>query len=422
MSTNDRGLLPTFDEREAATRSQNYGTELADAHHHQSDSASDDSRRAAATPPSAPNSGASKQRVFRVTTLEDGDYDSIPLQRLKNVVGTDGWAGRLGVWLLVVIVLASVFLTTCYMHAKTRYTRAIKLSVQVRSLDTSTNDVVHWLKWEKTAPQVRSKFPTMSNPSTRLHTTATTNPRHPLVTPSSSARAADSIALNAPELLRLPVGLATTLDIQQLMQSKEFDDDITPGHDSTFHRLKQLREALPVDVYQSNSNKRVQIDLLRLLRVARRAKVVTEVPLAVGSGKLSSGWAAGRAAFSELHVTHVRRRLIHQLHRFVECTRKGAEVPCSIYTYVMRYPDSASLLYWGKFSLLRFNGPGVLYWRNGLIAYNGTWLDGSMHGSGHLSDKYGNMVWIGTFNKGHPEWTISSLWNNYISKTHHALA
>jgi len=188
--------------------------------------------------PDCDSAGASKQRVFRVTTLEDGDYDSIPLQRLKNVVGTDGWAGRMGLWLLVVLVLVSIVSTTCYLHAKTRYTRACKLSVQVASLDTSANDVVHWLKLEKTAPQVRSKYPTMSNPSARLHTTATTNPRHPLKTPSSSSRARDSIALNAPELLRLPVGLATTLDIQQLMQSKQFDDDITPGHDSTFHRLK----------------------------------------------------------------------------------------------------------------------------------------------------------------------------------------
>ena len=45
-------------------------------------------------------------------------------------------------------------------------------------------------------------------------------------------------SLNVGEVLRLPVGLATTFDIQQLMQSKEFDDDVTPGHDSVFHRLK----------------------------------------------------------------------------------------------------------------------------------------------------------------------------------------
>jgi len=261
----------------ALNRSQGYGTELADSRRHYDEHSSDEDVRATpppSAPPSAPNSGASKQRVFRVTTLEDGDYDSIPLQRLKNVVGSDGWAGRLGVWLLVALVIASVLLTTCYMHAKTRYIRANKVSAEIRALDTSSNDVVQWLKDERHAPKVQPKYPTMSNPSTRLHTAVTNNPRHPLkLLRHGAASPADGL-LNSPQLLRLPVGLATTLDIQQLMQSQEFDDDITPGHDSTFHRLKTLREALPVDLYQSSSNKRVQLDLLRLLRVARRAKVL----------------------------------------------------------------------------------------------------------------------------------------------------
>jgi hypothetical protein len=74
----------------------------------------------------------------------------------------------------------------------------------------------------------------------------------------------------------------------------------------------------------------------------------------------------------------------------------------------------ASLLYWGKFSLLRFNGPGVLYWRNGLVAYNGTWSNGTMHGIGRVTDKYGTLVWSGPFRHGHPQWTLASLWHNYL--------
>jgi hypothetical protein len=407
-------------------RPQRYGTELADARQRRDASDSDDggggdtppAGRSLDGPPSAPNSGGSKQRVFRVTTLEDGDYDSIPLQRLKNVVGTDGWAGRLGVWLLVAMVVGSILLTTCYMHAKAHFLRATKVSAEIRAVDTSSNDVVHWLKMERRAPQVRAKHPTMSNPSTRLHTAVTDNPRHPLTLSHRTAASAlddGSGALNVPGTLRLPVGLATTLDIQQLMQSKEFDDDITPGHDSTFHRLKTLREALPIDVYQSTANKRVRLDLMRLLRVARRAKVVTEVPLAIGSGKLAAAWGAGRGGFSELHTNRVRERLVQQLHRFVECTRKGAEVPCSVYADIMRYPGSASLLYWGKFSLLRFEGPGVLYWRNGLVAYNGTWSNGTMHGWGRLSDTLGNHLWTGSFRQGQPQWTLVSLWHNYVT-------
>jgi hypothetical protein len=405
-------------------RPQRYCAELAHARQRRDEFHSDDdggpdtppAGRSLDGPPSAPASPASKQRVFRVTTLQDGDYDSIPLQRLKNVVGTDGWAGRLGVWLLVAMVVCSVLLTTFYMHAKSHFLHATKVSADIHALDTSSNDVVHWLKMERSAPQVRAKHSTMSNPSTRLHTTVTGNPRHPLTLSrgaASSPRVDGFDALNEPGLLRLPVGLATTLDIQQLMQSKQFDDDITPGHDSIFHRLKTLREALPIDVYQSSANKRVHLDLMRLLRVARRAKVVTEVPLAIGSGKLAA-WDAGRG-FSELHTNRVRTRLVQQLHRFVECTRKGAEVPCSVYADIMRYPGSASLLYWGKFSLLRFEGPGVLYWRNGLVAYNGTWSKGAMHGWGRLSDTFGNHLWTGAFHRGHPQWSLVSLWHNYVS-------
>lgn len=332
MGGDSGGLLPTFDERarQAPTHGAPRDVVMADAafrvgdqsHFEQAACEDDDSpptppppRRAKRAPPQAPSSGASSQpassKVFRVTTIEDGDYDSIPLQRLKNVIGADGLAARLGVWLLFATVIASVFLATLYMHAKMHYVRAVKISAHVRSLDTSQNDVVRWLKRERTAPEVRAKYPTMSRPSTRLHTTATNNPRHPLSLshelrrmvnqPGAPRRSVEQARvttghpsdLNDPELLRLPVGLATTFDIQQLIRSKEFDNDITPGHDSIFHRLKTLREALPVDVYQATSNKRVRFDILRLLRVARRARVVTEVPLAVGSGKLASGWGAG---------------------------------------------------------------------------------------------------------------------------------
>jgi len=228
-------------------RSPRHGTELADTHPGRSSDDSEDisprtPRPHAEPATSAPNSGASKQRVFRVTTLEDRDYDSIPLQRLKNVVGTDGWTGRAGVWLLVILALLSVVATTCYMHAKTRYLQASRLSVEVCQLDTSSNDVVKWLKLERHAPKVRAKYPTMSNPSSRVHTTVTSNPRRPLkIARAGGARrgaTGESGVLNSMEILRLPVGLATTLDIQQMMQSKEFDDDNTPGHDSTFHRLK----------------------------------------------------------------------------------------------------------------------------------------------------------------------------------------
>lgn len=109
----------------------------------------------------------------------------------------------------------------------------------------------------------------------------------------------------------------------------------------------------------------------------------------------------------------MRERLLSQLQRFVQCRHKGAQVTCSTFSDVMRYPHSASLLYWGKFSLLRFHGPGVMYWPNGVVAFNGTWAHGRMHGHGSLHDSYGNLVWAGSFQLGQPLFTFGSLWHNY---------
>jgi hypothetical protein len=55
-------------------------------------------------------------RVFRVTTLQGGDYESIPLQRLQNSFGSKGF-GRSAVGILGVFVIVSVVLFLMYMHA-----------------------------------------------------------------------------------------------------------------------------------------------------------------------------------------------------------------------------------------------------------------------------------------------------------------
>ncbi len=68
------------------------------------------------TKPVPAKAAAPGQRVFRVTTLKGGDYESIPLHRLQNSFGSNGFGrgaiGSLG--LLVVLSAASVMI---YMHA-----------------------------------------------------------------------------------------------------------------------------------------------------------------------------------------------------------------------------------------------------------------------------------------------------------------
>ncbi len=56
------------------------------------------------------------QRVFRVTTLKGGDYESIPLHRLQNSFGSKGFGrGAIGSLGLLVVLAAASFII--YMHA-----------------------------------------------------------------------------------------------------------------------------------------------------------------------------------------------------------------------------------------------------------------------------------------------------------------
>lgn len=398
----DGGLLPTFDERRvnADNGGIGYGTgkELVEHSSH----AGDDEE--------APKSKAgTQQRVFRVTTLEDQDYDSIPHQRLKAVIGSESWARRLLLWVLMIVAIFGIVCLFTFMHAKQKFQRAHQISLELSHFDTSKNDAVAWLKSEKHAPERAFKFPTMGHPKPVKHTVPTNNPRNPLKLAGIRPRQLPIPAahMNNADLLRLPVGLATTLYIERMVKSEEFNQDITPGHDSRYSELMSLRQTLPVDLYQSTADKQVHIDLLRLLRVARRAGLVTEVPLERGTGAVSS---------QDRFMGHDRSRkeLLKQLKRFVACTHKGAQVPCSKYKDIMRYPDSAALLYWGTFSLLQFDGIGVLYWRNGLPAYNGTWHNGVMEGHGVLTNSNGERMWEGKFANGYPEGSLHELWTNYF--------
>ncbi|EKX52662.1 hypothetical protein GUITHDRAFT_161250 [Guillardia theta CCMP2712] len=405
------GLLPTFDERQGGGagggggggaggggRVPSYGTELSD---HAMKEGGQESI----------SSPLSRQRVFRVTTLEDQDYDAIPLQRLKNVLGRDSWMKRAAIWIIVAAIILLVLLVTAYLHSNARLHVALEACVQIDNVDTSHNDAVRWLKMEKTAPEVTSSFPTMSHPlPIASRTKVTDNPRNPLMWRKKVPVMPLPSIPNTPSLLRLPVSLATTLYIQRMQESRSFNDDETPGQDKRVNRLKSLRQALPVDLYQSPAVRRVLVDVLRLLRIAHRSGLVTEVPLVKGTGVLAvaslpDGWGSQHKA--------ERKRFISQMNRFVACTRKGAQVPCSSYVDIMRYPQSVSLLYWGSFSLLKFHGQGILYWRNGLVAYNGSWANGTMSGQGMLFDHYGKRIWTGEFRHGRPRGSLGDLWKNY---------
>ena len=74
-------------------------------------------RQHAEAKPSVPAKTTSPaQRVFRVTTLKGGDYESIPLHRLQNSFGSKGFGrGAIGSLGLLVVLSAVSFMV--YMHA-----------------------------------------------------------------------------------------------------------------------------------------------------------------------------------------------------------------------------------------------------------------------------------------------------------------
>ncbi len=74
-------------------------------------------RQRVETKPAVPaKTAAPAQRVFRVTTLKGGDYESIPLHRLQNSFGSKGFGrGAIGSLGLLVVLSAASFMI--YMHA-----------------------------------------------------------------------------------------------------------------------------------------------------------------------------------------------------------------------------------------------------------------------------------------------------------------
>ncbi len=72
-------------------------------------------RQQVETKPTA-KSTAPAQRVFRVTTLKGGDYESIPLHRLQNSFGSKGF-GRGAIGSLGLLVVLSAVSFMIYMHA-----------------------------------------------------------------------------------------------------------------------------------------------------------------------------------------------------------------------------------------------------------------------------------------------------------------
>jgi len=212
----DKGLLPTFDERQSARSKANYGTELQD---HASSVADEETVESVSEAALRPNniSGATPQsqssKVFRVTTLEDRDYDSIPHQRLKAVIGGESWIRRMCLWILILGCGLGIAMLVSYMDAKKDLHRALELSTRVARLDTTQNDVLHWLKAEKAAPSIQYKYPTMGHPKVRSRTVPTGNPRNPLAVthPHPLFPQIKSDEINSHTMLRLPVGETSLL-------------------------------------------------------------------------------------------------------------------------------------------------------------------------------------------------------------------
>mmetsp|Transcript_26869 Transcript_26869/g.41998 ORF Transcript_26869/g.41998 Transcript_26869/m.41998 type:complete len:251 (-) Transcript_26869:68-820(-) len=203
--------------------------------------------------------------------------------------------------------------------------------------------------------------------------------------------------------LRLPVGVATALTQERLRQEQrqgvQFAAD---GSTPDWPLLKVLRTQIPDAAFlNDNPDEHRLAHIQKLLKWAQDAHVMTEV----GPLRKKSAASCSEDYLGNDPQCLSARILQKQLTRFKSQPTK--------YDDVLPYPFSTDLLYWGSFQELRFEGQGLMFHRNGKIAYNGTWHKGSAHGKGQLLDDEGVLVWQGEFQYGLPVRTIYSAIHNF---------
>lgn len=69
---------------------------------------------------------------------------------------------------------------------------------------------------------------------------------------------------------------------------------------------------------------------------------------------------------------------------------------------MLLHPDTGLVAYVGAFRGLRYDGRGVLFYRDGSVVYAGEFRDGLFHGRGVLKSAAGDVVWKGDFAQGEP--------------------
>lgn len=301
---------------------------------------------------------------------------------------------------LVIAVVFSCAFSTMLLRAEGQYAEAVKQARMLGHLDTSKNSITIWLN--QRAPILKN-HPRRDGPQRTVMPGAGMRIRKGWKWTGTGRdprqRKLKDAGKSAPkEALILPVGVAT-----ELMRSRLQDEDaqgVLFSSRPKWTLLKMLRNQVP-DLAFRRVDKHSLAKLKKLLKWADDAHIVTEV------GPLASRSASGCASEymrNDPQCTSVRI-LERQLSNFNSQPAR--------YQDIMRYPFSTDLLYWGTFRKLRFDGQGLLFYRNGNIAYNGTFVEGRMDGPGQLLDEQGNLVWHGMFSRGMPRKSIDSLINNF---------
>ena len=316
------------------------------------------------------------------------------------------WARRTSirkepVFCLGLVVACGIMMASVLTTEHDRFQVVLKRALELKALDTSHNSIQNWLHGSKSQhpahPRRARSEPlrsVMPGPGMSTNGFQWTSPAGQA--PPARYKRGRSAKSEPPrgEMLRLPIGVATALMRQRLQREVKQGVDFQRNID--WGLLRTLEQQVQDVVLLPTSSQHTLAHLQKLLKWARDGEVVTEVgPLTtrvvVKGHSLQCKEDYMRDDPQCLSETILRQ----QLRRF-----EGNPL---LYSDIMTYPFLADkILYRGTFRELKFEGQGVMYYRNGQAAYQGAWHLGSMNGPGILFDEDGSILFKGEFQKGVP--------------------
>ena len=318
------------------------------------------------------------------------------------------------VFCMAVLVAFSIVGANLMVLEKDRFDIVLSRARELKALDTSHNSIRAWIRGGRDDAQQhprRDRGPqraVLPGPGIRISAFHWTFPRADgSRVPPPKVRVRGETQRRRGQVLRLPVGVATTMMRQRLKQEERQGVDFQRAID--WKLLRTLDQQIRETAFYGESETQLMGHVQKLLRWANDAGVVTEVgPLSKSVTLKGRHSLACKEQYMKDDPQCMSAQILQeQLQRF---SQEELE-----YKDVMRYPFLSALLYRGSFKELKFEGQGFMYWRNGKLAFDGLWHKGAMHGDGVLYDEDGSILWRGVFKDGLPVRTWAASYENLFT-------